>query len=104
MRRAFAALAVMLAACAPMEWYRPDVGAAQTEEDARQCADQAWRATSWNYLHYYSAFGPWVYRDPFGRSYWGPYGTPYGDRFMEETRLADFCMQAKGYRLEATQK
>lgn len=100
MRRAFAVVSLLLAACAPMEWYRPDVSAAETEDDVKQCQDAAWRTTSWNYLHYYSAFGPGVY----GRGYWGPWASPYNDRFMEEARLADFCMQAKGYRLEPTRK
>lgn len=96
MRRGLALVSLLLAACAPMEWYRPDVSAAETEEDAKQCQDAAWRATSWTYLSY----GPY----PFGRAYWGPWASPYNDRFMEEARLADYCMQAKGYRLEPTQK
>ena len=80
-------VSLLLAACAPMEWYRPDMSATDTEEDQKQCADAAWRTTSWNYLYY----------GPFGRNYWGPWASPYNDRFMEEARLSDFCMQAKGY-------
>jgi hypothetical protein len=99
MRLAFALVSLLVAACAPMEWYRPDMGAAETEDDQHQCADQAWRATSWNYV-----YAPATYWGPFGRGYWGPYASPYNDRFMEEARLADYCMQAKGYRLEPTTK
>jgi hypothetical protein len=27
------------------------------------------------------------------------FGDPFGDRFMEESRLEDFCMRNKGYQL-----
>jgi hypothetical protein len=99
MRSAVLTIAVALAGCTPMEWYRPDVSAADTEEEAKQCQEQAWRATAWSY-----PYAPYPYWGPFGRRYWGPWASPYNDRFMEEARLADFCMQAKGYRLERTQK
>jgi hypothetical protein len=103
MKRAFAILSLLAAGCTSVEWYRPDMAAAETEEDARQCAEQAWRATAWDHPYYYSAFGPWVYPDPFGRRMYGPWGST-GERFMAENRLANFCMEAKGYRLEPTRR
>ena len=98
MRQALAAISLFLAACAPMEWYRPDMSAGDTEQDAKQCQDAAWRA-SWDYAY---GYGPWPYWGPYGRRYWGPWGSPYNDRFIAEARMADLCMEAKGYRLEST--
>jgi hypothetical protein len=98
MKHALAILSLLAAGCTSMEWYRADMSAAETEDDARQCADQAWRATAWNYPYPAYGFGPW------GRTYYGPWGSPYNDRFMAENRLANFCMEAKGYRLESTRQ
>jgi len=81
-----------------MEWYRPDVSAADTEQDAKECRDAAWRA-SWDYAY---GYGPSPYWGPYGRRYWGPWGSPYNDRFIAEAHMAESCMEAKGYRLEAT--
>ncbi|HEX9433371.1 MAG TPA: hypothetical protein VF936_11365, partial [Burkholderiales bacterium] len=48
-------------------------------------------------------YGPWPYRDPLGRRFigypYGAFGDPFGDRDMEEQRLLNFCMRAKGYEL-----
>jgi hypothetical protein len=92
------ALALLAAACTPMEWVRSDVTAEQAEADAQLCSDQAWRETAWSYRYNYSSFGPWLYRDPFGRPLVGPLGaSSLTERSMDEARLADFCMRAKGY-------
>lgn len=95
----------MLAACTPMQWVKEDVTPAQAEADAAHCQQEAWREAqfrSWAYR----PFSPILLRDPAGRPYvaWnGPFFDPYGERFMEESRLAQFCMRAKGYRLETIQ-
>jgi hypothetical protein len=92
------------AGCTPVQWVKPDATPAQYQQDYAQCRNDAWRE---------AYFRSWMYRplssfaglDPLGRHYlfWpaGPFGDPYGDAFIEETRLADFCMRAKGYQLEA---
>lgn len=96
-----------LTACTPMEWVRDDVTADEAQVDAELCREQAWREASWRPLHY-GNYGPWVYRDPFGRRYlaWQPshFGNPLHERFMEESRLADFCMRAKGYELAPVER
>lgn len=95
-----ASLAAGLAGCAAMQWTRGDATPEQLAADMRACRDQAWRATTWNSLDYYGAMGPPFFSDPFGRRYFGwPHYSPFGDRFLEEARLADFCMRAKGYEL-----
>jgi hypothetical protein len=42
------------------------------------------------------------FRDASGRRFFGPYGPyadPFGDPFLEEGRLTQFCMRSKGYEL-----
>jgi hypothetical protein len=103
--RLFAVLGLAaLAACAPMEWTRDDATAEQAAADTRACREQAFRETTWSSFGFYGGMGPGLYSDPFGRRYfgWPSYGAfadPFGDRFMEEARLASFCMRAKGYEL-----
>ena len=89
-----------------MQWVRDDATPAQIDADAAYCQQEAWREArfrSW-------AFGPplpIVLHDPAGRPFVRHYGMfydPFHDAFMEETRLAQFCMRAKGYRLEAVEK
>jgi hypothetical protein len=67
-----------------------------------QCQLQAWREASWR-AWVYSPFGPSVVHDMHGRRVliwpYSPFSDPFGDRFFEETRLAHFCMRAKGYEL-----
>ena len=105
MRRLVVLISLAAAACAPMDWARSDATPDQMEADMKACRDQAWREATWMSFHYYP-FGFW---DPFGRRYLGwpyttPFADPYGDRFLEEARLADFCMRAKGYELAPVTK
>jgi len=68
---------------------------------------QAWREAQYR-AFYYRPYGPFAGRGSFGRPFLGwPYGPssyPFGDPFLEETRLADFCMRAKGYELVPVEK
>lgn len=109
MRRSSLAATLLLAtACTPMDWVKPDATPGQREADARQCQEEAWREASSSYMGLYRPFGPWMYRDAFGRplvSYpYGPFADPFGDRYTEEQRLANFCMRAKGYELAPVAK
>jgi hypothetical protein len=104
-------IAVVLAlatACTPMQWVKPDATPAQFAADSQQCEQEAWREAHWNYMGYHPAFTPWMYRDGFGRPFagrpFGPFYDPFSDRYMEEARLANFCMRAKGYELAPVQK
>ena len=96
-----AALLLGLTACTPMQWARTDATPQQTEADEMQCQQDAWREVN-NYYLGYRAFGPWMYRHALGGPFYhpiGPFFDPYSDRHMEEQRLANFCMRAKGYDL-----
>ena len=110
--RRFAAVALLFAAaaCAPMQWTRSDASPEQAEADTKACRDLAWREANrmaWG-GYYYGGIGP-LYVDPYGRRiypwpYYSPFTDPYGYRFLEEARLADFCMRAKGYELVPLKK
>jgi len=112
MKRAPSALAsiLLLASCAgALQWVKPDASAEQLAQDTRECRQQAWvEANSRAYAYrYYGDLGAYYYPDPFGYHYFASpfaaYPSPWGNYFIEESRLADFCMRAKGYRLvEAT--
>ena len=93
---------LFLAACTPLQWVRPDTGAQQLNGDLAQCQQEAWREARWR-TWLYRPLGPTTFRDIHGRHFlawpYSPFGDPFGDRFMEESRLAHFCMRAKGYQL-----
>jgi len=98
--RWIAALAFFIAGCAPMQWVKPDATPEQLAADMQQCEQAAWQEASYRFLGY-RPFGPWLYRgDPFFYHPVGPFFDPYYDRTLEEQRLANFCMRAKGYELE----
>jgi hypothetical protein len=103
-----AVLLVLTSACASLEWAKPGAGPEQLAADSQQCEMHAWREAQWNYMGYHPAFTPWMYRDGFGRPFagrpFGPFYDRFGDRYMEETRLANFCMRAKGYELAPVPK
>lgn len=107
-RLRFLPLVLLLAAgCAPLQWVKQDADPAQLEEDLAQCQQQAWREASWR-AWLYRPLGPVVIQDLQGRRFlvWphSAFGDPFGDRFFEESRLAHFCMRAKGYELVPADK
>ncbi|HET7363175.1 MAG TPA: hypothetical protein VFJ70_06315 [Burkholderiales bacterium] len=84
-----------------MEWVRPDATPQQRAMDQQHCEQAAWQEANYYYLGY-GPFGPWMYRDAAGRFFYhpvGPFYDPFYDRTLEEQRLANFCMRAKGYEL-----
>ena len=95
--------AAATAACTPMEWVRPDADPEQVQADSQQCRMQAWQEARWRAFEYRAMAGPLLYRDALGRTYLAarPYDA-FGDPYMEEMRLAGFCMRAKGYELQPT--
>jgi hypothetical protein len=96
-----AAAALLLSACTPMQWVRPDVTPEQAQLDLAYCQQEAWREARWRSFMY-RPYGPMLLHDPWGRRFiWGhpAFGGPFHDEFMEEARLAHFCMRAKGYDL-----
>lgn len=107
MRPAFL-LALLLAGCTPMQWVKDDASAEQMHADAAQCQQEAWREARFHVWAAVRPVGPVLLRDAAGRPFvaWAhsPFYDPFGDPFMEESRLAQFCMRAKGYRLEPVEK
>lgn len=103
------AVLLLVGGCASVEWTKPGVTAEQFAADRRQCQQDAWQEANWLVLdRTYSYGGRWVYPDPLGRPLIGypyaPFGDPFGERYLQETRLADFCMRAKGYELTQVEK
>lgn len=84
-----------------MQWVRSDTGPELLSQDLSQCRQEAWREAQWR-AFMYRPFGPTYIVDRFGRPHvfsYSPLGDPFGDTFIEESRLAAFCMRAKGYEL-----
>ena len=79
-------------ACAPMQWVRPGADAAQVDADTLQCRQQAFQEARFAYFP--------TYRPYYGRRF----ADPWGDRFLDESRLAQFCMRIKGYELQEVPK
>jgi len=101
-------VSLLVAACAPMQWMKADANPQQADTDLKACQDEAWRESNWRSTYYFGAIGPMAYQDPLGRRLlvwpYGPFSDPFGDRFIEESRLANFCMRSKGYELEPLKK
>ena len=96
-------IALAAAACMPMEWLKADADPAQVQADSQQCQMQAWQEARWRAFQYRALYGPVYYYDALGRPYVAarPYDS-LADPYMEEQRLAHFCMRAKGYELQPT--
>jgi hypothetical protein len=98
---------LLLAGCTPLQWVKEDGTAQQLEADHAQCRQEAWREAQWR-AWAYRPLAPILVRDPTGRPFYawhrGPFGDPFSDQLMEEARLAQFCMRARGYRLEPVEK
>ena len=98
---------LLLGACTPMAWVKPDVAKEQIDEDLVACRQEAWREARlrpvWRPPNL-----PYAVQDAQGRRFlvW-PHDTFYdslSDQFMEEARLAHFCMRSKGYQLVPVEK
>ena len=104
MRRFLApAFAAWLVACTPMQWVKPDAPREQVMRDEEECRNLAWREANVR-GSLYAPVAPVFTRDATGRGamIWpsGAYVDPFAYQVMEENRLAQFCMEAKGYSLE----
>ena len=97
------ALALLLAACTPMQWVKQDAAPGQLRADLGECQQQAWHESFARSLFYYP-MAPAVVHDSLGRKMlvypYGPFADPFGHRFMEEGRLTNFCMRSKGWELQ----
>ena len=86
-----------------MQWQKADVSAEQFRADEQECRQRAWQEASWRGWQYTTMLGPVFARDASGRGFFvwpsTPLADPYGHQLMEENRLAQFCMESKGYQL-----
>jgi hypothetical protein len=107
LRLSLALATLGIAACTPMEWVRPDATPEQIDADSIECQREAWYEARSRYW-YYRPFGPMAFRDANGRPVfawpYGPAGDPFGDPYLEEGRLQQFCMRNKGYELVPVQR
>ena len=93
--------ALLVGACAPLHWTRDGAVPEQAQNDAAECRQRAWQeATLWT-LH----APPWQYGLGFRSHLWphrpltSGWRSPLDDPFFQESRLAAFCMESKGYQL-----
>ena len=92
----------LLAGCTPMQWVKQDASPGQLQADLGECRQEAWQEARARIL-FYHPMAPALVHDSLGRRFlvypYGPFADPFGHQFMEEGRLADFCMRAKGWTL-----
>lgn len=79
---------LLLAGCAPLVWTRPDTPPEQVKLDATDCQQRAWQEAQWRAFSY-----------PGYRARWR--GSLLNDPYYDETRLARFCMEVRGYTLQS---
>ena len=97
-------LAAALCGCAGEQWVKQGATPEQTDKDTVDCERQATNEAS---LRAGGLYGP-SYNAPYYRGR----GTTrsdmawdsYGDRQLDEARLADLCMRTKGYDLAPVSK
>jgi hypothetical protein len=99
MRSAILALA-LVCGCTPLRWEKQDASPEQFRADEDGCRQAAWREANiraWQY----QTLSPVVALDASGRGavVWpsSPFVDPFGYQLIEENRLTQFCMEAKGY-------
>ncbi len=96
-------IALQLAGCTPMQWQRAVATPEQLRADEQECRSLAWREASYRSWQYQSMMGPVFARDATGRGFFvwpsGSMVDPYGYQLADEQRLAQFCMESRGYEL-----
>ena len=92
-----------LASCTPVQWSRQDTTPEQFGRDHALCREEAWReAQTRSLLFMNRGSGATTIVDPQGRTVVvpsSPLGDPFGDAYIDESRLTAVCMRAKGYEL-----
>lgn len=80
-----------------MQWAKPDVSAEQFAQDQQECRQAAWREAGnrdWYYQRMVPVVGPGFVIWPSGATV-----DPFAHQIQEESRLAQFCMESRGYQL-----
>jgi hypothetical protein len=101
---AVALLGGLLGACAPVQWQHASLGMAPSEAEVGECNRSAYLEAERQAFFY--GFGYGFARPRYaGRPYYAPWPRySYGDRFLLERDLFDYCMRAKGYELVPVQQ
>lgn len=101
MRPLVVILATALSACTPMEWVKPDAGVEVVRSDEQACRLAAARDASDYSYGSEQRMQPVVVAP--GQVIWpsGAFVDPYAQRLLDENRLAQSCMESKGYQLKA---
>ena len=83
-----------------MEWVKPDAGVDQVRSDEQACRLAAAREASYHGYWYQHRMQPVVVAPD--QVIWpsGAFVDPYAQQFLDENRLAQFCMESKGYALK----
>ena len=97
--RPLALLISLLAACTPLEWVKPDTAADQAAHDEQACRQAAAREASFHGYQYHHRLQPMVIAPGQVVFPSGAYVDPHAEQFLHENRLAQFCMESKGYQL-----
>lgn len=97
--RSLALLVSLLAACTPVTWVKPDTPAEQVASDEQVCRQAAAREASFHSYQYHHRMQPMVVAPGQVAFPGGPYVDPHAEQFLHENRLAQFCMESKGYQL-----
>jgi hypothetical protein len=87
-----------MSACSTSQWSKPDATAEQVDRDNVACQREAMSQGMLRAEGFYGpGYGPVTGRfgTPLGSP--GPLYDPTGNRMLDEARLTDFCMRAKGY-------
>ena len=92
--------AASLGGCTPMEWVKPDAVAEQVRRDEQACRVAGAREASYHGYWYQHRMQPVVVAP--GQVIWpsGAFVDPSAQQFLDENRLAQFCMESKGYELK----
>lgn len=94
--------AAALAACAPMQWVKPDAAPEQLARDQSECQQHAQLKASAT-AGLYRPADPYFVANPGGGAgvVWpsGATTDPYAHQMLEEYRLGQACMESRGYEL-----
>ena len=92
-------LALTLGACTSMQWSRENISSDELRRDQAECQQAAQREASARY-GFYRPVEPMFVGGPGGGFTWssGSLVDPYGYQMLDEYRLADSCMEARGYK------
>ena len=101
---AAAVLAAALCACTPMQWVKPDAPADQAAYDEEACRQAAAREASYHSYQYHHRMQPLVVGPGQVVFPSGAFADPYAEQLLHENRLAQFCMESKGYQLQPQAK